>query len=142
MEPDPIDHKDKPGELRDRVRASIFQRVAAVGALVVSSEQLTGTWHVDFIGIRGESIGKRYVLRLQPDGQAISEYPGRLPSDRDRWKLNDDGSFSRWAWCEAMPKYGIHEPTMEETRMHAAVLEDGRVVLWNGDGSLVKLLSR
>jgi hypothetical protein len=66
---------------------------------------------------------------------------GLAPSTENEWRLNEDGSFSMFVWVAAMTEYEPPDPTHEEVRMHVAALTDRRIVLWNGDGSLVKLLS-
>jgi hypothetical protein len=139
---DPVDHKDTPGEYRSAVRSGVFKRVGEVGTGLTSREQLIGDWTARFVGMHGETLGKPIVYRLRPDGQAIIEMEGQPPSTRNEWRLNADGTFSLMVWCDAMPKYGLLEPTLEEGRMHAVALESGSFVLWNGDGSLVILLSR
>jgi hypothetical protein len=139
---DPVDHKDAPGDYRSAVRSGVFQRVGAAGAAVLSREQIVGDWTVSFVGVHGEKRGKPTVYRFRPDGQAIIEMEGQPPSTRNEWRLNVDGTFSLMVWCDAMPKYGLLEPGLEEDRMHLAVIEGGSLVLWNGDGSLVKMLSR
>lgn len=137
----PIDHKDEPGEYRQRVRSNVFDRVGVRGEPVASADQFVGSWRVHFVGMRGETSGQSSVYRLSTGGRAVVESAGQPPAENDRWRLNADGSVSWLVWCAAMPEYGLPEPTYQEQRMHAAALSDGRLVLWNGDGSLVKLLS-
>jgi hypothetical protein len=141
MEDAPVDHKDTPGEYRQRVRAAVLGRVGAQGSAVTSREKLVGGWLVSFVGFQGQNPKQTFVYRLTSDGKAAVEMAGQPPSTEDEWRLNDDGSFSMLVWVAAMPEYGLPDPTYEEVRMHLAALPDGRLVLWNGDGSLVKLLS-
>jgi hypothetical protein len=140
MAAEPIDHKDRPGTYRSEVRSAVFQRVGAAGSRISSREQIVGDWGVNFVGRHGEKLGKQTVYRFRPDGQAVIEMEGQPPSTRNEWRLNADGSFSLMLWYDATPKYGILEAGREELRLHPAILEGGNVVLWNGDGSLVKLL--
>jgi hypothetical protein len=109
---------------------------------VTSVEQIAGDWVMTFVGMHGEKRGKPTVYRFRQSGHAIIQVEGQPASTRNEWRLNANGTFSLMIWCDAMPKYGLLEPTREEARMHAAVLNGGDIVLWNGDGSLVKLLSR
>ncbi len=141
MEPVPVDHKDKPGKYRQQVRAGVFSRVGAQGRPVASREPLVGDWAVSFVGLHGEKLEQRFVYRLKPDGSAVIEMNPEPPSTENKWRLNEDGSFSMLVWVAAMPEYGLPDPCHEEERMHLAALPHGRFVLWNGDGSLVELLS-
>ena len=141
MDDAPVDHKDKPGEYRQRVRAGVLGRVGAQGSAVTSREKLVGDWLVSFVGFQGQEPKQAFVYRLTADGKAVVEMTGQPPSTENQWRLNDDGSFSMLVSVAAMPEYGLPDPTHEEERMHLAALPDGRLVLWNGDGSLVKLLS-
>lgn len=142
MDYEPIDHKDRPGEYRSEVRLSVFHRVGSTGANVTSRQQIVGGWAVNRVDLRGGKHGKPILYRLRADGQAIIEMEARPPSTRNEWRLNGDGTFSLMVWCEALPEDGLPLPTLEEIRMHAAALENGKLLLWNGDGSLVMLLSR
>jgi hypothetical protein len=141
MEDAPVDHKDTPGGYRQQVRANVLGRVGAQSSAVTSREKLVGDWLVSFVGFQGQEPKQALVYRLTSDGKAAVEMTGQPPSKEDEWRLNDDGSFSMLVWVAAMPEYGLPDPTHEEQRMHLAALPDGRLVLWNGDGSLVKLLS-
>ena len=141
MEAAPVDHKDNPGEYRKQVRAGVFDRLGAEGSRVDSREKLVGNWVVRFVGFQGAKPEQAFVYRLKSDGKATIEMTGQSPSTENEWRLNEDGSFSMFVWVAAMPEYGLPEPSHEEQRMHLAALTDGQFVLWNGDGSLVKLLS-
>lgn len=41
-----------------------------------------------------------------------------------------------------MPEYGIKEPTYAEDRYHVLIKDEGEFVLFNGDGSLIKVYER
>jgi hypothetical protein len=141
MEIGPVDHKDRPGDYRQLVRAAVFSRVGAEGIAVASREKLVGDWLVSFVGLQGEKLKQVFVYRLKPDGKATIEMTGQPPSTENKWRLNKDGSFSMLHWTAAMPDYGLPDPTHEEVRMHLAALPERRFVLWNGDSSIVELLS-
>jgi len=140
MEAGPLDHKDKPGEYRQQVRAAVFGRVGAQGSPVASREKLVGDWLASFVGFQGQPK-HAFAYRLTSDGRAVIEMTGEPASTENEWRLNEDGSFSLLVWIAAMPEYGLPDPSHEEQRMHLAALPDGRFVLWNGDSSLVQLLS-
>jgi hypothetical protein len=134
-----IDHKDQPGQYRAAVRAGVFVAVGAEGAAPASAEFFVGKWLMHFVGTGVPSPTR--VYRLLPDGRVVIETLRQPPSNRDKWQLNADGTFSLSTWCQAMPEYGLPHPSYEVERFHAAVFPDGRFVLWNGDGSLVMLFS-
>jgi hypothetical protein len=141
VEAAPVDHKDEPGEYRQQVRAAVFDRAGVQGRPVASRDELVGDWLVSFVGSHGTSPKPTLVYRLRSDGGAVIERDGEPPSAENQWRLNDDGSFSLLVCTAAMPEHELPEPTHEERRMHAAVLPGQCIVLWNGDGSLVELLS-
>ena len=143
MEVGPVDHKDEPGEYRERVRAGVLGRVGAQGSAVTSREKLVGDWLVGFVGFQGQEPKQAFVYRLTSDGKAVIEMTGQLASTENKWRLNEDGSFSMLVWIAAMPEYGLRptQPMKKSGCTSAVPLPDGRFVLWNGDGSLVKLLS-
>lgn len=140
MEPAPIDHMDTPGEYRQQVRAGVFGRMGTPGRAVGDRKELLGDWDVGFVGLAGGEPEPAFVYRLRPDGGAVVEMPGQPPS-LGEWRLNPDGTFSLLTWCPADPEFGMPEPQLDEDRRHLAALPNGRLVTWNGDGSLVLLLS-
>lgn len=140
-EPAPIDHKDEPGEYRSRVRTGVFTRVGCPGLPVASRDQLVGSWDVAFVGL-GPAPTPMFVYHLRGDGTAAIEMAGQAePPSAAEWRLNADGTFSLLRWCPADPEFGMPEPQLDEDRRHLAALADGRLVMWNGDGSSVLLLS-
>jgi hypothetical protein len=144
-EPRPIDHKDEPGDYRQKVREEVEKRVGMPAQPVGSRDELLASWNVAI----DTSFGKlppepRFVYHLRPDGTCVIEttVEGRTLQDTGKWRLNGDGTFSLLTLCPAAPEFGIDQPQLDEDRRHVAALADGRLVMWNGDGSLLLVLSR
>lgn len=57
------------------------------------------------------------------------------------WKF-ESGIYSQTTWVSPMPEYGMHEASWNEEAYHCAQTADGRIVYWNGDGSLVVTLTK
>ncbi len=138
----PIDHKDEAGEYRAQVRAAVFGRAGETGQPVTSREQLVGSWDAVVVGLAGPLPVPAFVYRLGGGGDSVVEVVGQsgTPSAGE-WRLNPDATFSLLTWCPPQPEYGIDDPQLDEDRRHVAALADGRVVMWNGDGSLVLMLA-
>jgi hypothetical protein len=140
-EPAPIDHKDETGEYRDQVRAGVFSRVEAPGQPVASRDQVAGSWDVAFVGL-GPAPTPMFVYHLREDGKATIEVVAQAGlTSVGEWRLNPDGTFSLLTRYPPDPALGIDEPQTEDDRRHVAALPGGRLVMWNGDGSLTLLLS-
>jgi hypothetical protein len=139
--PAPIDHKDEPGAYRSQVRAAVFTRIGCAGLSVASRGQLTGSWDVAVVGL-GPAPAPIFAYHLREDGKAAIERVGQLgPPSTGEWQPNPDGTFSMLTSCPLDPEFGIDESSSDEDRRHVAALPDGRLVIWNGDGSMVLLLS-
>jgi hypothetical protein len=139
--PAPTDHKDELGAYRSQVRAGVFARIGCAGVSVASRDQLTGSWDVAVVGL-GPAPAPIVVYHLREDGKAAIEVVGQLgPPSAGEWQFNPDGTFSMLTWCPPDPEFGIDESRPDEDRRHLAALPDGRLAMWNGDGSMVLLLS-
>ena len=144
-EPRAIDPKDEPGEYRDRVREAVGKRVGVQGQPVTSRDELVGSWEV----AADTSFGKLppepvFVYHLRADGSCVIETAagGRTHRDTGRWRLNDDGTFTLRTDCPPDPSTpGLEHGAVDESRYFLLGLPDGRRVLWNGDGSLLLVLS-
>jgi hypothetical protein len=128
QEPRAIDSKDEPGQYRDQVRAGVLKRVGMSGQPVTSRDDMVGTWDV---GI-DTSFGKlppepTFVYHLEADGGCVIDtmVGTNTLQNSGTWRLHDDGTL-----------------TLDQSRYFLLALADGRRVLWNGDGSLLLVLSR
>jgi hypothetical protein len=144
-EPSAIDHKDEPGEYRARVREGVLRRVGMEGQPLTSRDQLVGSWDV----AADTSMGKlppepMAVYHLRPNGSCLIETTirGRTHRDSGKWRLNGDGTFTLLMDCAPDPSTpGLEQGAVDASRYFILGLPDGRHVLWNGDGSLLLVLS-
>jgi hypothetical protein len=85
-----------------------------------------------------------FVYHLREDGSSVIETTAGRGRHRNtgEWRLNRDGTFSLLTWCPPDPEFGIDKAQLDEERSFVAALADGRLVMWNGDGSLLLVLSR
>jgi hypothetical protein len=144
-EPPPIDHMDEVGAYRERVREGVMKRVGMQGQPVASRDALVGSWDV----AAATSLGKappepRFVYHLGADGGCVIETTvgGRTHRDTGKWRLNGDGTFTLLIDCPPDPSTpGLEQGAVDESRYFLLGLPDGRRVLWNGDGSLLLVLT-
>jgi hypothetical protein len=144
-EPSAIDPKDEPGEYRDKVREAVLKRVGMQGKPIASRGELVGSWDV----AADTSFGKMppqplFVYHLRADGSCIIETTagGGTHRDTGKWRLNDDATLTLLTDSPADPSIpGLEHGAVDESRYFLLGLPDGRRVLWNGDGSLLLLLS-
>ena len=144
-EPPAIDHMDEPGEYRNRVREGVLKRVGVQGQPVTSRDELVGSWDV----AADTSFGKlppdpMFVYHLRDDGSCVIETTvgGQRHRDTGKWRLNGDGTFTLLTDCPPDPSTpGLEQGAVDESRYFLLGLSDGRRVLWNGDGSLLLVLS-
>jgi hypothetical protein len=134
----PVDHKDSDAEYAAQVQKFIAVRVGAELLPIEDSQALVGRW--------------RSSMSRQPDGEFDLEHlaDGTLRfSDAEpvenaepaQWQFEDGGYFQK-TWVPPMPEYDIDEPSWNCEGYRCAQTADGRIVYWNGDGSLVVTLTR
>ena len=141
---DRIDHKDKPGEFRDAVLDDIRQSLGSIGSEPTNAEFFLGDWKC---GSLHPSLPEKFkpstYQSFRSDGSAPEKaIDGSFDNPKDRWVLNDDIGFSLFTYVEPMPEYGIDEPTFCEDRYHVLIEHQNRFVLFNGDGSIVRVYER
>lgn len=145
-EPPAIDYKDEPGEYRNQVRQGVMKRVGMQGQPVASRDELVGSWDV----AADTSFGKLppepiCVYHLRADGSCLIDTNtagGGTHRDAGKWRLNDDGTFTLLTDCPPDPSTpGLEQGAVDESRYFLLGLPDGRRVLWNGDGSMLLVLS-
>jgi hypothetical protein len=144
-EPLVIDHMDEPGEYRARVREAVLKRLGTEGAPVAGREAMVGSWDVAFAASFGKLPPEpRCVYHLRADGGCTIETAaaGHTHRDTGRWRLNADGTFTLLIDCRPDPSTpGLERGGVDESRYFLLGLADGRRVMWNGDGSLLLVLS-
>lgn len=60
----------------------------------------------------------------------------------DRWVFNSAESISIWQYVEAMPEYGIEEPTYSEDLYNVICKNNDEFALFNADGSIIFIYTR
>ena len=140
---DLIDHKDEAGEYRDSVRDTVLSQFSIPCSIVTNREEMVGTW--------------RWRASIPPVGEVVTEYrflptgrftskmsrqPQQVSSDKNKWELNQDGTFSLHYWFDADHSTVVGRAGFEESRYYLRALADGRRVLWNCDGSVVLILEQ
>lgn len=141
---DQIDHKDKPGEYRNSVFEAVQETLKFKGEKPPGLEVFLGNWVCRFgnpYSIEGAPVTS-YQSFLQDGSATEKAVDGSWQNLKDRWKFNDDGSFSLWSYVEPMPEYGIDKPTYSEERYHVLMKHSDEFALFNGDGSLIKVYTK
>ena len=138
-----IDHKDQPGEYRAAVFAEVQRRLSFRGETPADPAFFLGDWVCRFARDSSEQSPPHCYRSFFPDGTAPARAAdGAWSTPKDCWKLNEDRSFSLWSYVEAMPEYGIEQPTYSEDCYHVLMKNGEEFVLFNGDGSLVMVYAR
>jgi hypothetical protein len=139
----PIDHKEKSQSDRAAVLKWVQGTIGFEGCKPSDASDFSGEWRSRFARLSTEQGPWFAIKSLKQNGSVRSTaVDGSFESDKDRWAFNSDGSFSYWSYCDAMPEYGMSEPTMTEDRYHALFNGNDVFVLFNGDGSLIELHER
>lgn len=140
----PIDNKDEPGQYRREVFEDVQAQLGFKGAPPTRAEAFLGDWLYRFHW-RHDTRNTTPTARqsFQKDGYAPAKaLDGSFENPKDRWVLNEDMSLSIWSHVDAMPDYGIPEPTYSEDRYHVLLNGPDTFVLFNGDGSIIMIYER
>ena len=140
----PIDEKDEPGKYRAGVRHSIEQRFG-VGTRLSDSSAMVGNWDASFDRSYAQLPPKPFcIYEFQKNGKCtIGVVGGAIPPGEGTWRVNPDGTFTILHVVPPDPTVtGLENGAIEEVRQHAMLLSDGRCVLWNGDASVVQVLTK
>jgi hypothetical protein len=132
----PIDHKDSDAEYRANVRKGIELSLGTT-LTVASTDALIGDWERT-AAHRPSQPALRFTYFA--DGTFRSPYDSK-EAPRRRWKIAD-GVYTELAWEEPMPEHDIHEGSWTPEEFHCAVTSTGSIAIWNGDGSMLLLLTR
>lgn len=133
----PIDHKDSDLEYRNEVRGFVEQAVGSKLVDITSEEELIGDWERTCPYLPDHD-SQRFSYLF--DGTFRSPYDAD-DTPRSKWKV-ERGTFTEITWCKPMPEFGIAEGTWNYETLHCAVTDTGSVAIWNGDGSLLLLLTK
>lgn len=139
-----VDNKDKP-DVRDEVFADVQRELGFEGHTPSDSAYFVGSWTCTFRHDfkTWDDSSPNLVRSFHADGAAPAKAIDRSwEGPKDRWKFNDDQSFSEWTYGDPMPEFDIDEPTYTENRFHVLMRSPDAFVLFNGDGSLILIYLR
>lgn len=133
-------------EYQDLVRAGVLKRIGSPGQPVGSRDEMVGSWDVAPVPLLCDAPPcPTFVYHFHADGSSITEvsFDGQAHRDTGRWQWHSDGTISLVTNISPGPSVpGLEQPGGEEEMLFLLGLPDGRRVIWNGDGSLVLLLTR
>lgn len=132
----PIDHKDSDVEYRANVRKGV-ESTLGTALSDPSPDALIGEWDCT-----APHLPSRPALHFTyfADGTFRSPYYSE-EAPRQRWKIAD-GVYTELTWEEPMPEHGIPEGSWTPEEFHCAVTSTASIAIWNGDGSMLHLLTR
>jgi len=136
----PIDHKDSDPEYRAAVRKSVEQTVGEKLLPVENPQSLVGDWEVSFPRVPAWQ-GKPTIYSFRADETYSTSPQPADPAHPSRWKIERGEAMVQSSWCPPLPEVGIKKGSYSRQVYHCAWLASGRFVLWNGDSSLIQLLS-
>jgi protein involved in sex pheromone biosynthesis len=133
-----VDHKDSDAEYAAHVRKFVGQHVDAELLPIDDAAFLVGRWRSSL----SHAVDQEFDLEHLADGtlRLAGEEPVEN-AEPDQWQFKDGGYFQK-TWVPPMPEYDIDEPSWNYEGYRCAQTADGRIVYWNGDGSLVVTLTR
>jgi hypothetical protein len=131
-----IDHKESDAEYAALVRESVGKRLDAELLPIEDAAVLIGRWR--------SSVA--HVPDAEYDIEHLEDGTLKMPLEpKDakpgKWALRS-GAYFQTTWVPPMPDYGIEEESWNQEAYRCAITGDGRIVYWNGDGSLVVTLTR
>ena len=133
----PIDHKDSDPEYRAAVLDGIETVLGSKLTYVDSPDALLGDWNRSCPHLPDREPQRFSYLA---DGTFRSPYDSD-DSPPGKWRI-DNGTYTESTWCKPMPEYGMDEGTWNPETYHCAFAEDESIAIWNGDGSLLLLLTK
>jgi hypothetical protein len=130
----PVDHKESDSEYVASVRTAVAEQTGVELLPIEDPAGLIGLWRscprLSSYEGKIEHLGDG-TLKMSSDAKDAK--PGR-------WRLKED-AYIQTTWVPPMPEYGIDEESWNEEAYRCARTSDGRIVYWNGDGSLIVTLS-
>ncbi|WP_146523630.1 hypothetical protein [Stieleria varia] len=133
----PIDQKDSDAEYRALVRDGIAKSLGVTLNDLSDPDILVGEWEHT---IPQMPERKPTTITFRPDGTF------KTPASRDdipvpKWEVTTQ-TYVQTTWCPPMPEYDIEEGFWTQDAFLCAMIDRDRVVVWNGDGSVVWLFTR
>lgn len=122
---DPIDHKDDSAEYRQQVWNAVSLRVGGQLIPLEDTAKFEGHWDVvfDMFGSQVPAYTYRFIGDSELEMTVLLE--GDEETTRETWRVPRPGSIS-----------------LGGATYHAATTTDGRLVMFNGDQSLVLVATK
>lgn len=133
----PIDHKDSDPEYRVAVRRVVETVLGSKLVDIDSAEALLGEWDRTCPSLPGFE-SQRFSYQADGTFRSLHDMEDSPPG---KWSI-ENGAYTETTWGAPIPEYGIHEGTWNPETYHCACTESGGIAIWNGDGSLLLLLTR
>ena len=130
------DHKDSDYEYGALVRSGVEQRLGCKPDEEAGADRLIGRW----VSSIGSNKGSDHDIEFFAD-QTFLRPNGFVGPTPNTWSVQR-GLFTETSWSPPVPEYDIPDPMQGQERYRCAFTTDGRFVYWNGDGSLVVILTR
>jgi hypothetical protein len=121
----PIDSKDDSAEYRAQVWAAVRQRVGSHLTPLPRDATFDGTWDVEFDMFGSRQPMFRYDFKDRETVTIITFMGNDQSPHVDRYTVRGEGRL-----------------TLSGETYHAATTEDGKLVLFNGDQSLVLVATK
>jgi hypothetical protein len=118
----PIDEKDDTAEYRQEIWQSVADQLQTKLVPVETDAELAGNWDFEIGWIRGKPLHR---AEYRFDGSTFRVLRNQNLSGSYPYRIRTRGQISYW----------------EET-YHAAMTEDGRLAIFNGDASVITVGTR
>jgi hypothetical protein len=132
----PVDHKESDADYVALVRDSVAKRLDTKLLPIEESVVLHGRWRSSVT----HAPNAEYDIEHLEDG-TLNFAGERKDAKPGKWALKSD-VYIQTTWVPPMPEYGIEEESWNQEAYRCALTADGRIVYWNGDGSLVVTLTK
>ncbi|QDU40628.1 hypothetical protein Mal4_49860 [Maioricimonas rarisocia] len=121
----PIDHKDDSADYRSQVWEIVEKRVGAPLTQLPSGTTFEGTWDVEFDMFGTRQPMFRYDFQEEGTVEVTTLQGAAQTQEQCRYSVARDGQM-----------------TLDGETFHAATTEQGELVLFNGDSSLVLVATK
>jgi hypothetical protein len=121
----PVDHKDDSAEYRTQVWDAVQQRVGSELTPISADAEFNGVWDVDFDMFGNRQPMFRYDFKSGTTVEIVSLHGNDQTPQTDKYNVNREGQM-----------------VMSGETYHAATTENGDLVLFNGDSSLVLIATK
>lgn len=122
---EPVDHKDDSADYRTQVWDAVQQRVGSALTPLPADATFDGVWEVAFDAFGNRQAMFRYDFKPRATVEIVSLQSDDQTPQTDRYDVKREGQMS-----------------VSGETYHAAKTENGDLVLFNGDSSLVMIATK